>query len=443
MKITSIFLNLLSIGMLSFVHCAEDATVLHSNDNMRVKIEGSKIFEYHNISVGVTTVFSSITVQIKALDKSSFKLIIGNRSEFKKQSLWQKGLSQLFHKEKGYTTLQKISPFHNLHMYVQFADGQNHTVDVNVERKGLDTVGVVLFLCGIMLFNMARTLSRSTMFHYTSGASMGIMMSFMVLLILLYKLLPYKKVIGASMATGFSITVYFMEYVWNKLLDVAITYPYHTATFCSISGLVSVVLMYYFGPPSHERSFNLIQWFLQLVAVYLIYQSSYCKEFVITVIVLVAISQFISFTRLLYKLFMHLLPRSVNLWLSAPPQRRLLSLEEYQQQGVIETEKALKELAAYCSSPKCNSWEVVSKLKTPKKFAEFLQSGDQFTTDELDAYEIEDFSNGSIKIDDDEQPSLHLSQTSSVSSLSNGRVRGSPQARNWMSEDDTMELLTD
>ena len=59
-----------------------------------------------------------------------------------------------------------------------------------------------------------------------------------------------------------------------------------------------MALMYYFGPPSTERSFNLIQWGLQAIAVYMIYQSTYWKAFAITVVVVLAIFQFISFTNM-------------------------------------------------------------------------------------------------------------------------------------------------
>ena len=64
------------------------------------------------------------------------------------------------------------------------------------------------------------------------------------------------------------------------------------------SGIISMALMYYFGPPSNERSFNLIQWGQQAIAVYMIYQSTYWKAFAITVVVVLVVFQFISFTNM-------------------------------------------------------------------------------------------------------------------------------------------------
>ena len=51
-----------------------------------------------------------------------------------------------------------------------------------------------------------------------------------------------------------------------------------------------------------------------------------------------------------------------------PPQRRFLTAEEYQEETRRETAKAIKELRVYCSSPECDTWKVVSRLKDPKKY---------------------------------------------------------------------------
>ena len=50
-----------------------------------------------------------------------------------------------------------------------------------------------------------------------------------------------------------------------------------------------------------------------------------------------------------------------------PPTRRLLTEEEYIQEGQDYTAKALKELSEYCHSPDCDSWKVISRLKSPDR----------------------------------------------------------------------------
>lgn len=56
-----------------------------------------------------------------------------------------------------------------------------------------------------------------------------------------------------------------------------------------------------------------------------------------------------------------------RLFPKSKPKIRLLSEDEYIQQSLIETPKALEELRKYCKSPNCDSWKVVSRLRDPKK----------------------------------------------------------------------------
>lgn len=45
----------------------------------------------------------------------------------------------------------------------------------------------------------------------------------------------------------------------------------------------------------------------------------------------------------------------------------MLSTDEYYEQGVRETAKALEQLRTYCSSPDCNQWKTALKLKDVKR----------------------------------------------------------------------------
>ncbi|XP_049827271.1 nuclear envelope integral membrane protein 1a isoform X2 [Schistocerca gregaria] len=72
-----------------------------------------------------------------------------------------------------------------------------------------------------------------------------------------------------------------------------------------------------------------------------------------------------------------------------PPKLKLLSEEEYYEQGVRETKKALEELRGYCSSPECDTWKTVLKLKNPVRFAEFMKGDSHLSDDEMVQYEVE------------------------------------------------------
>lgn len=54
-----------------------------------------------------------------------------------------------------------------------------------------------------------------------------------------------------------------------------------------------------------------------------------------------------------------------------PERRKLLSEGQYYQEGIRQTRKALKELQDYCSSPECNPWKTVLRLKDPIRLYNF------------------------------------------------------------------------
>ena len=51
-----------------------------------------------------------------------------------------------------------------------------------------------------------------------------------------------------------------------------------------------------------------------------------------------------------------------SLYLSEPP------LQEYEEQGKVETDKALKKLRQYYTSKKSTDWGSISQLKDPKRW---------------------------------------------------------------------------
>lgn len=48
-----------------------------------------------------------------------------------------------------------------------------------------------------------------------------------------------------------------------------------------------------------------------------------------------------------------------------PEKRKLLNEDQYRQEGIRQTRRALEKLQNYCSSPECNPWKTILKLKDP------------------------------------------------------------------------------
>lgn len=66
-----------------------------------------------------------------------------------------------------------------------------------------------------------------------------------------------------------------------------------------LTGLISFIVCYYYGPPKDERSLDLICWFIQLVALAFLYQSTQSKEVSIALVIIVFLSKFIIFSKAL------------------------------------------------------------------------------------------------------------------------------------------------
>lgn len=55
-----------------------------------------------------------------------------------------------------------------------------------------------------------------------------------------------------------------------------------------------------------------------------------------------------------------------------PEPRRLLTEEEFREQGEEETRRALEELRRHCNSPEFSPWKMVSKLQSPQRWLQRL-----------------------------------------------------------------------
>lgn len=72
-----------------------------------------------------------------------------------------------------------------------------------------------------------------------------------------------------------------------------------------------------------------------------------------------------------------------------PERRKLLTEDQYRKEAIVETNKALQGLQEYCSSPECNPWKTVLRLKDPIRFAKFMEGESHLSDDELKEHDAE------------------------------------------------------
>jgi len=290
---------------------------------------------------------------------------------------------------------------------------------------------VVMTLVGLALFVYAPSLCRNAFFHYTTGVAAGVFLSLVVVSYLVQR----RFNLGKMALACYSLSIYFLTTIWYNLRQYVMENHVYVLGYLVVTALASFAVCYRMGPVSNPRTINLIQWTMQLAAMVLIYLSSY--------------HQVASLSLCIGILVWSLIPDTFKTQVQVQyhknfvkPKIRLLSEAEYHEETVRETEKALKELREFCQSPKCNAWKHISSLKSPTRFAEFVQGSSHISQDE-----IMDYSNTSDFEDelersfdgagggDDAEPG-HPSDANDVT----GNGRGNqPQFTDDDSSDDTTE----
>ncbi|GBP97577.1 Nuclear envelope integral membrane protein 1 [Eumeta japonica] len=129
-----------------------------------------------------------------------------------------------------------------------------------------------------------------------------------------------------------------------------------------------------------------------------------------------------------------------SFWLCKfPPKRRYLTNEEYYEQGVRETTKALSELRKFASSPDCKQWKVMSKLRDPMRFAAFVEGASHLRDEEILHYESsknsDDLDDSDISLSDESEDE---EQFNKMKTYSKPVYNGSIQSNSFgdISEDD-------
>lgn len=264
-------------------------------------------------------------------------------------------------------------------------------VQLNLIR--IDFWKVILLLLGMFVFFSSRRLAGNPLFYYLIGIFLGIFASFLVVVYLVSKLFPRRNMMIGMIVGGWTLGIYLAQMIWENIQLILSTYQIYAFWYVIIVGFISFLVCYKFGPPKTEKSKNLIQWGLQFIALIMIFCSSNFQEATIGINIL---------SLIIYYFPKEIIIRGKSIWLRRfPPKPKLLTSEEYYEQGVRETGKALDELKSYCSSPECKQWKTMLTLKNPQRFANFMNGSSH-----LDDSEILDYETSQAHITDDSNPEM-------------------------------------
>ncbi|XP_026288668.1 nuclear envelope integral membrane protein [Frankliniella occidentalis] len=322
--------------------------------------------------------WQTVILRIKSNDES-FELYEGDTPEAVRTAYDQHRSSWGLHVIWGQQRSNEIKlPAFN-RSCIGVSSSSDYSVHLLVIR--VDYWRVLQFVCGLLLFFSASRLSENYLFYYISCIALGMTASAFIVTYFISKLLPAKKFLVTPFLVGGSfVYIYIWRWIWENLRFILVEYRQYVLSYFGITGLISFVICYRYGPITDKRSKNLIKWSLQIMSVVMVLLSSQFQEATIAIVLLLFA---------LYKFPRSLVSKARSQWIRRfPPKPKLLSEDQYYEQGVRETQKALDELRGYCSSPDCNQWKTVLRIKDPVRFAKFVEGKSHLDDNEVLDYEI-------------------------------------------------------
>uniref|UniRef100_A0A8C3D421 Nuclear envelope integral membrane protein 1 n=1 Tax=Corvus moneduloides TaxID=1196302 RepID=A0A8C3D421_CORMO len=235
----------------------------------------------------------------------------------------------------------------------------------------------LVFFLGLLLFFCGDTLSSSAPGGGTHSCPTACLQLPLVL--------PQKSPVYFLLVGGWSFSLYLLQLIFKNLREICKSYWQYLLGYLLFVGLLSFAVCYRYGPLENERSINLLSWALQLLGLLLMYSGIQIHPIALG-LVLVAICT----KNLDYPLqWAFAAYRRVQSSKLGPTPPRLLTEEEYRLQGEVETRKALAELRSFCQSPEFSAWSTVSRIQSPKRFADFVGGASHVTPNEVSVHERE------------------------------------------------------
>ncbi|KAI4500989.1 hypothetical protein M0802_003792 [Mischocyttarus mexicanus] len=382
-RILKIIFLLLTLQNLS-ARCAVPTESVHHIEPGKIIVNekpGLQVFCHRAKSKYLLHIWKTITMNLD-INQDTYDLYDGKTPQevFEKHSNNQGFWRFNFFNTKKQKSLH-LDPFQTtcIGVYISEYNGLRYTMSMTQTRA--DIWKVLMAVIGIALFLFAKRLSHNPLFYYLCGISLGVTASCLILIYFAGKLFPRGKFMYLMIATGWTMSLYIAQILWENTQFILLQYRDYVMWYILITSAISFLICYRFGPVTNTRTKQIIQWFLQGIALISIYYSSYFYEAsFLSCVVLV----------LIYNFPIAMLYKGKRYWKNMFPERRkLLTDDEYRKEAIKETNKALQNLQQYCSSPECNPWKTILKLENPIKFARFMEGDSHLSDEEMKEHDAE------------------------------------------------------
>ncbi|KAL6725504.1 hypothetical protein Aduo_007552 [Ancylostoma duodenale] len=344
---------------------------------------GLDLYIHRGLEYSATRAFTDIFLRLNLTDSDTYDLYKGDNCTVVEEDYRMD--NRMFGLLKGVDLWKS----HQLNVFndtvVGVATRQAYSIHAKVLKVNYVRLGA--FVAGILLFLFARQLVRNAVFYYGSGCSFGLLASLLIIVFIIYRVAP-KKLIGIPILVGgWSMSMYMLHFAWKNFATVVVQYQKYLAAYVVTVVAISLAVCYKRGPPKDSRSLDIAQWTMQAVALLFIYAAAQVQEVSVGVMTVLVLHQ-------LTKSWFWSLIRGIGaiggyFWRKIfPPKRRLLTMEEYEKEGLETTKRELERLRQYCRSPDADVWKITSKVHDPRRFARFVDGKERHVLEEEeDLYE--------------------------------------------------------
>ncbi|EPB75214.1 hypothetical protein ANCCEY_05680 [Ancylostoma ceylanicum] len=344
---------------------------------------GLDLYIHRGLQYSATRAFTDIFLQLNLTDSDTYDLYKGDNCTVVEEDYRMD--NRMFGLLKGVDLWKS----HQLNVFNDTVVGvvtqQPYSIHVKVLKVNYVRLGA--FVAGILLFLFARQLVRNAVFYYGSGCSFGLLASLLIIVFIVYRVAP-KKLIGIPILIGgWSMSMYMLHFAWRNFATLVVQYQKYLAAYVVTVVAISLAVCYKRGPPKDSRSLDIAQWTMQAVALLVIYASAQVQEVSVGVMTVLVLHQ-------LTKSWFWSVMRGIGaiggyFWRKLfPPKRRLLTMEEYEKEGLETTKRELERLRQYCRSPDADVWKITSKVHDPRRFARFVDGKERHVLEEEeDLYE--------------------------------------------------------
>ncbi|XP_075861870.1 nuclear envelope integral membrane protein 2 [Microcebus murinus] len=255
---------------------------------------------------------------------------------------------------------------------------------ISMSRNIVDFKLFLVFVAGIFLFFYAKTLSQNPIFYYSSGTVLGLLMTSVFVLLLVKRYIPKYSTFWALMVGCWFASVYVLCQLMDELKWLWYENRIYILGYVLIVGFFSFAACYKHGPLVDDKSRCLLMWTLQLLSLALVYAGVAMPQFACVAVTLLLFSRSLCY---LLKAFSYVRWKMKQWFTSQKLVVTYLTEDEYREQADTQTTSALEELRQACRRPDFPSWLVVSRLQTPKKFADFVLGESHLSPEEISLHE--------------------------------------------------------